>query len=254
MKIQYKKIKNLLQEHRVFVGGQSLEKPLPFYSDSLIIEVPENFTTEPYCTYWGKNALRLASMGSFSYTRSVLPKIISVGRYSSIGNGLQTLGDRHPHEWISTCPSFYSQHSGLVKILAEDTQKPNHFHSFDKTHKSIKIGNDVWIGQNVTLAQGITIGDGAVIAGNSLIVKDVPPYTIMGGNPAKPIRLRFNESIIDALQSLKWWKYSLQDFSDLDVANPYIFCQQLSDRVISGKIHEFKPKKLNYSDVIATTE
>lgn len=253
MKIQYKKIKTALQEHRIFIGGQSFEKPLAFYTDDLIIEIPENFISEPYCTYWGKNALRLASLGSFSYTRSILPSIISVGRYTSIGNGLQTLGDRHPHEWLSTCPSFYSQNSGLVKILAQDTKTPNNFHAFNKSHKPIKIGNDVWIGQNVTLAQGVTIGDGAVIAGNSLIVKDVPPYTIMGGNPAKPIKPRFNESIVDALKSLKWWEYSLQDFSDLDVTNPYIFCHQFTERVTSGKIHKYTPKKLTLSDIISTS-
>jgi acetyltransferase-like isoleucine patch superfamily enzyme len=251
MKVKYGKIKQLLMDHRVFFGGQSLDGAPPFYSNDLDIEIPKSFSTEPYCTYWGKNGLRLASMGSFSYTRSVLPEIISVGRYTSIANGLTTLGDRHPHEWASTCPSFYSPQSGLMTALAIDTGVNPPSHSFNRAKKNITIGNDVWIGQNVTLAQGITIGDGAVIAANSLVIKDVAPYSIVGGNPAKPIKNRFNDCIIDAMKALKWWKYSIQDLADLDVSNPHIFCHQLTQKVAAREIQEFKPARIGYSDIIA---
>ena len=254
MKIIYGNIKQLLIDHRVFLGGQSLDGAPPFYSNDLTIEVPKNFSTEPYCTYWGKNGIRLASMGSFSYTRSVLPEIISVGRYTSIANGLVTLGDRHPHEWASTCPSFYSPQSGLMKALAMDTGVEFASRAFNKTKKNITIGNDVWIGQNVTLAQGITIGDGAVIAANSLVVKDVAPYSIVGGNPAKPIKNRFNDYIIDAMKALQWWKYSVQDLNELDITNPHIFCHQLTNRIATGDIQEFKPARIGFADIAAEAE
>jgi acetyltransferase-like isoleucine patch superfamily enzyme len=252
MKVKFGKIKKLLMDHRVFFGGQSLDGPPPFYSNDLAIEVPKNYSCEPYCTYWGKNGIRLASMGSFSYTRSVLPEIITVGRYTSIANGLTTLGDRHPHEWASTCPSFYSPQSGLMKALAIDTGAESSSHTFNRTKKNIKIGNDVWIGQNVTLAQGITIGDGAVIAANSLVVKDVAPYSIVGGNPAKPIKNRFNDYIIDAMKALQWWKYSVQDLAEMDVTNPHVFCHQLTSRIAEGRIQEFKPSKINFEDIMRT--
>jgi len=251
MKVKYGQIKKILMDHRVFMGGQSLDGAPPFYANDLAIEVPKNFSTEPYCTYWGKNGIRLASMGSFSYTRSVLPEIISVGRYTSIANGLTVLGDRHPHEWASTCPSFYSPQSGLMKALAMDTGVASSSHAFNKAKKNITIGNDVWIGQNVTLAQGITIGDGAVIAANSLVVKNVEPYSIIGGNPAKPIKNRFNDHIIDAMKALQWWKYSVQDLAELDVTNPHIFCHQLTQRVVNGDIEEFKPSRLNFADIVS---
>ncbi|MFG0411964.1 CatB-related O-acetyltransferase [Pseudomonas sp. FYR_11] len=244
MKVAYGRIKVALKKNRIFLGEQSVDNWSKLYQDENLIEIPSGFSTEPYCTYFGKNGSRLASMGSFSYTRSVLPAlIVSVGRYTSIGNGLQVLGDRHPLEWISTSPAFYVRDSGVADALERDSGTRINIHSFDKAKKPIKIGNDVWIGQNVTLAQGVTIGDGAVIAGDSLVVKDIPPYCIVGGNPAALIRPRFKEHIIDGLMSLKWWRFRVQDISSLNVEAPYIFCQQLGELIGGDKIVEFIPKK-----------
>jgi virginiamycin A acetyltransferase len=75
-------------------------------------------------------------------------------------------------------------------------------------HKgNLVIGNDVWIGYEATLMAGITIGDGAIIAAKSVVTKDVPPYSIVGGNPAKVIRMRFDESQIRRLLELQWWNW-----------------------------------------------
>lgn len=75
---------------------------------------------------------------------------------------------------------------------------------------NITIGNDVWIGYNATIMAGVTIGDGAIIATNSTVIKDVAPYTIVGGNPAKEIRKRFSEDVIAKLLDLKWWNWSIE--------------------------------------------
>ena len=74
---------------------------------------------------------------------------------------------------------------------------------------NINIGNDVWIGYNATIMAGVTIGDGAIIATNSTVVKDVEPYSIVGGNPANLIRKRFAEGKIEQLLKLKWWDWEL---------------------------------------------
>ncbi len=75
------------------------------------------------------------------------------------------------------------------------------------------IGNDVWIGYNATIMAGVNIGDGAIIAANSTVVKDVPPYTIVGGNPASEIRKRYSSEMIQALLDLKWWDWSIEKIS-----------------------------------------
>ncbi len=77
------------------------------------------------------------------------------------------------------------------------------------------IGNDVWIGQNATILPGVHIGDGAIIGMNSVVGSDVKPYTIVAGNPAKPIRKRFDNRLIEILLKLKWWDKSVKEINDL---------------------------------------
>nr|WP_233559637.1 CatB-related O-acetyltransferase [Taibaiella sp. KBW10] len=78
----------------------------------------------------------------------------------------------------------------------------------------IVVGNDVWIGHSATIMAGVRIGDGAIIAGNAVVVKDVPPYTIVGGNPAIVIRKRFSEEVIEQLLTLRWWDWDIQKITD----------------------------------------
>ncbi|MGH1338444.1 MAG: CatB-related O-acetyltransferase [Aureispira sp.] len=75
---------------------------------------------------------------------------------------------------------------------------------------NITIGNDVWIGYKATIMAGVTIGDGAIIATNSTVVKDVPPYSIVGGNPAQVLKKRFSEETIAQLLALQWWNWPLE--------------------------------------------
>ena len=74
----------------------------------------------------------------------------------------------------------------------------------------IHIGNDVWIGYNATIMAGVTIGDGAIIATNSTVIKDVEPYSIVGGNPAQEIKKRFSKEVITKLLELKWWDWDIE--------------------------------------------
>lgn len=76
------------------------------------------------------------------------------------------------------------------------------------------VGNDVWIGHGATLMPGVNIGDGAIIGTNSLVTKDVEPYTIVGGNPAKAIRKRFDDETIQLLLAIKWWDWDMQKISN----------------------------------------
>lgn len=76
------------------------------------------------------------------------------------------------------------------------------------------IGNDVWVGNNVTFMQGVRVGDGAIIGTNSLVTKDVPAYTIVGGNPARQIRARFDDDTIAFLIKLRWWDWPIEKITD----------------------------------------
>ena len=123
-----------------------------------------------------------------------------IGKYCSLADNIKIfLGGNHRYDWISTYPF------GLVnqKVFEVVPCPANPYTSGD-----IIIGNDVWIGHSATIMSGVTIGDGAVIAANSHIVKDVEPYTVVGGNPAQYIKKRFDDKIIKLLLELKWWDLS----------------------------------------------
>ena len=99
--------------------------------------------------------------------------------------------------------------SNKIKASTIKTQNINeHQVIMTKTNGDVDIGNDVWIGEHVTIMSGVTIGDGAVIATNSHVVKNVAPYSIVGGNPAKLIKYRFTEEQIQKLLEIKWWNWN----------------------------------------------
>lgn len=144
-----------------------------------------------------------SKIDSYSYV-SYFCKInnTTIGKFCSIGQNVKMGLGKHPTNYLSTSPLFYSDKNPLNLKICIDQK----FVEFEP----IIIGNDVWIGTNVTVLDGVNIGDGAIIGANSLVAKDVPPYSIMGGVPAKEIKKRFDFEIIDKLLNLKWWNYSIE--------------------------------------------
>ncbi|SJN57261.1 Streptogramin A acetyltransferase [Vibrio ruber DSM 16370] len=192
---------------------------------------------EPYVSFHKKNNT-LFNIGSFSYTHSSFPVGTTIGRYCSIAENVRPMGDQHPLTRFTTSVITY-----------ENRWKLPNTSSFTVTEKEsnqpIIIGNDVWIGRDVVLKPGITIGNGAVIASNALVTKDVPPYAIVAGLPAKVIRYRFDKNIIEQLTNLKWWEYNYQEFpslkADIDIER---FISLLSNSIECGKISPYSPTKL----------
>jgi len=132
--------------------------------------------------------------------RNDVDKLI-IGSYCSIGTGASFImcgNQGHRHDWISSFPFFY-----MSEVDCFQSSKD----AFQPAGDTI-IGNDVWIGGEAMIMPGIKIGDGAVIGSRALVTKDVEPYTIVGGNPARPIKKRFNDHHIQLLLEMKWWEWS----------------------------------------------
>lgn len=144
----------------------------------------------------------------------------NVGSFCSIANNVTIGGSQHPMEWVSTSPVFRAGKDSVKKKYSE--------HEFKDGKKTI-IGNDVWIGERALIKQGVTIGHGAVIGMGSVVTKDVEPYTIVAGCPARVVRKRFDESVIGKLLEIKWWNFNdelLQEYSPY-VTNPTNFINKV---------------------------
>lgn len=222
VKRRYLELKSTLKDHNVFfkVNGNFRHK------NEDLIEYIEGSEVEGYSAFLAGN--RLWEMGAFSYSWSSLPLSTKVGRYCSIANGIRILGSRHPYEWLTTSSSTYDKNFIIYKkyCLDNNVEHPSYNRPSSFRPHGIILHHDVWIGANVTLKPDIVIGTGAVIAANSTVVKDVPPYAIVGGNPAKIIKYRFDPMIIHDLLLSGWWNYKFTDFQKLDIRNTSNFISQ----------------------------
>lgn len=129
-----------------------------------------------------------------------------IGRFCSIATDIKVVPDTHPSSvFVSSCPSFFSTNKQNGQSFVK-TKKFKELLSIDGY--DIVVGNDVWIGTRAMIKGGVRIGDGAIVAMGAVVTKDVPPYAIVGGVPAKIIKYRFTEKQISKLLQIQWWNQS----------------------------------------------
>jgi len=161
-----------------------------------------------YNTIYNEVSLNEVTLGDFTYiagntsiSRTIIGKFCSIGPNCKIGLG------KHPtKDFVSTHPIFFSTLKQAQITFADK----NYFEEF----AYIEIGNDVWLGANVIVVDGIKIGDGAIVAAGSVVTKDIPPYAIVGGVPAKIIKFRFEKEEIEKLLKIKWWDMDIEYIKD----------------------------------------
>jgi virginiamycin A acetyltransferase len=188
------------------------------------ILVKNNVYMEPYSRIsetslaWEKEV----HIGAFSYvTQGAAIRNCKIGRFCSIGANLRIMGENHPINRVTTSTWTYGEN--LKQVIYDDFKIHVNQNKNIPYSKQTIIGNDVWIGEDVTIKPGVNIGDGSVIATNSTVVKDVEPYSILGGNPGKLRKYRFDSMTISRLLSSQWWNLSPVDLAKFDMCDIELF-------------------------------
>lgn len=187
------------------VGSRDLHNKLRFRKSIIDRNCCINPETiiEQNCHIHEGSIILNSSIRKFSYVgRNSLIQNASIGSFCSIANDVYVGLGAHPSDLFSTSPLFYRINNTFKSRLIESD------YDFVE-YKPIEIGNDVWIGARAIVMDGVKIGDGAIIATNAVVTKDVPPYAIVGGVPAKIISYRFSEDKIEKLLQSQWWQLPL---------------------------------------------
>ena len=209
----------------LFVNGD-VEIGMFGMHDKMLVEAP---------VYLGQGRYDIGSIGAFTqinmrtdWDLSVFSYIEceSIGRYCSISNGVTIGLPGHATTFLGTSTLFKYNGQCRKYFLPYISNRDPEWEADirEKNTRAWKkdlpvIGNDVWIGHGVTVLNGVTIGDGAVVAAESVVTKDVPPYTIVAGNPAKVVRERFPADIVEKLLRIKWWEHDPDTFTGLPLDN-----------------------------------
>ncbi|MDJ0731442.1 MAG: CatB-related O-acetyltransferase [Crocosphaera sp.] len=191
-------LKNIIKNPNIIVGD------FTYYDD---IENPHNFE---------KNVL---------YHFDFIGDKLIIGKFCAIASDVKFVmnGSNHPLNYFTTYPFSIFGHSWENTMSVAGTSKGDTI-----------IGNDVWLGYNALIMPGVNIGNGAIIATNSVVTKDVEPYRIVGGNPAKLIRKRFADEVIDLLLHLQWWNWSIEKITN----NISILCSNNIEDLKKLKNHQ----------------
>jgi len=174
------------------------------------------------------------TVGAFSYGPGLKPGAFwpgtRIGNFSSIAEGVKALRRNHPTDRLSQHPLFFNHVVGLV---AADTIP-------SVVANPLVIGHDVWIGLEAIICPGCrNIGNGAIIAAGAVVTKDVAPYTIVGGNPARPIRKRFAPEVEAAVAASEWWLRPLPEL----VQHLDLFARPLTEESLAGLIAAFPARQ-----------
>lgn len=238
------KVRNVFSKNKVYLAHNA--KYDGVFKTGEQVTLTDPIIAEPYATM-PKGGFH--SAGAFSYSQSNLRQTTTMGRYCSISWSCSVLGASHPVQSISTHLFTFRKHfTDAIRKKHGRGPIPPDFDSEET--KGVHLGHDVWIGQNVLLKPGVSIGTGAVVAAGSVVTKDVPPYAIVGGVPAKLIRYRFDEPLRERLLASEWWVHYVADFSTLPVDDPERFLDGLEEKRANG-LKAWSPAKIDIAEEIA---
>lgn len=190
---------------------------------------------EPPFRIYSKVTVDALVGGAFTYIApNTTLRVVTIGRYCSVGDGVQILSE-HPTDKITTSAALYQ--SVFAAPFDEFPGEPS------TGFRQTTIGSDVWIGAEARIKTGVTIGDGAIIGAGAIVTRDVAPFTVVGGVPARKIRDRFDVATVERIQRVRWWDYDIlrhpMDFTDIHATLDHI-----EAAVADGRLQPYRPKRM----------
>lgn len=148
------------------------------------------------------------------------------------------MGSSHPDSWVTSHPFTHNPGpiGGVRAYLRDINAERFILEPFERADPFVHIGHDVWIGDQAMIKRGVKVGHGTIIGARAVVTKDVPPYAIVGGVPAKVIRYRFTEEIIERLLASQWWRYGPDVLQASDIRDPERFLDRLLNQENRGEI------------------
>ncbi|WP_082494275.1 CatB-related O-acetyltransferase [Methylobacterium sp. Leaf108] len=217
--------------------------------------IPQEAGFEGPCSLKWMDLYGFLKMGAFSYAVSGHYNNVEIGRYTSIGDDVQMGRGDHSISWISTSPHFYLNEKlfdvghDFAGAAEYDTFRPDTTGAQGFVMGSrITVGHDVWIGHRAYIRQGITIGTGAIIGAYAVVTRDVPPYAVMVGNPARAVRFRFPEPLVARLLASRWWTLAPWQLTGIDLSRPEVSIDALERRVAESE--PFAPSVFRVTDLL----
>jgi acetyltransferase-like isoleucine patch superfamily enzyme len=217
-------------------------------------QFPLDCVFEPPCSVKWMEIHHSLRLGSFSYAVSGHFMAVNIGRYVSIGESVQIGRGDHPTSWLSTSPCFhlpdpiFGVGTGFEGALQFRDFKPDLRNSAPLPYvKPVDIGHDVWIGHAAHVRPGVKICNGAIVAAGAVVTREVPPYAVVAGVPAKVVKYRFPAEIIERLQASQWWRLAPWQLKGVDVSRPEVAIASLEKRV--SETAPYQPKKIRLSDL-----
>jgi len=229
-------------------GVESFHGPHVRFPDELVCEAP--------CSIKWMAMEHSVHMGAFSYAVNGYYFGSRIGRYTSIGESVQVGRQDHHTDWLSTSP-FQYLNTKLFDV-GMGFEGGDKFHEY-RSHllnkvpgmqpKITHIGHDVWIGHGSFVKAGVTIGHGAIVAAHSVVVKDVPPYAVVAGNPAVVKKYRIPERFIEPMLELSWWDYAPWQLNSISFNNIESAIDQLRQLRESDE-PTYQPGTLRVKDLV----
>lgn len=177
---------------------------------------------------------------------------VSIGRYVSIAPEVRIGAHEHPTGWLTTSrTAHFPQVHGWDTFCRPDAVDRIRAAAppFDGSCPTTRIGNDVWIGHGAFIAAGVAIGDGAVVAAHAVVTRDVPPYAMVAGVPARIVRPRFDEATVARLLALCWWRFSIYDLDGVPLDRTDAAADAIAARIAAGTLHEYRPRRYAPDDL-----